>query len=174
MNQLKQIKDFPGYFVSNDGYIYSNHYGYLRQMKTHRDKDGYVKISLWKNNKGQIKSVHRLVAEAFIPNPENKPQVNHKNGIKNDNRIENLEWTTASENIIHSFRVLKRKPSRIGKTGKNCPFARIILQVKDDKIIAEFYGAVEASRQTGITHQSINLCCKGKAKTAGGYQWKYK
>lgn len=133
-------------------------------------KTGYLKVSLL----NKTRSVHRLVAEAFIPNPENKPQVNHKNGIKTDNRVQNLEWVTRVENIRHSFSILHRQASGKGMFGKNSKNSKIVLQIKDNKIIAEFYGCNEAERETGIKSRSISAVCCGRRKTTGGYFWKYK
>lgn len=175
MNYLKEIKDFPGYFVSDVGDVYSYKYGTLKKRNTIVNKrTGYVLVVLCKNNKAQTKTVHRLVAQAFINNPDNKPEVNHKNGIRNDNRVENLEWATNSENQLHSFKILGRKPTWLGKCGKNNPRSKIIQQIKNGKIIAEFYGAREAEKLTGTCYVCIINCCNGKLKTAGKYQWKYK
>lgn len=176
-----QIKDFPDYYITDTGDVYSRqtHYnpnGRIKKLKPWVNKYGYKFVDLVKNGKKTHKSVHRLVAEAFIPNPKNKPQINHINGIKADNRVENLEFCTCSENITHTFRVLHRpKPVGMsGKFGKDCPLSKIVFQIKDGKIIDEFYGISQAGRETGINFRYISSCCLGKRKQAGGYQWKYK
>lgn len=177
MSKVFPIKDFSGYYVTELGDVYSRKGdGRFRKLKPQNHSNGYIFVTLSNNKEVKQKSVHRLVAEAFIKNPENKSQVNHKNGDKKDNRVENLEWCTPSENLKHSYSVLGNKGSMFGKHGKNCPLSKKILQIKDGKVIAEFYGSVEASQKTGIIKSRIIGCCLGYygCKTAGGYQWKYK
>lgn len=170
---LEKITGFYGYYVSDTGDVYNANYwrsGDLHILKPQKQANGYLTVCLYKNKKGYIKSIHRLVAETFIPNPYNKPQVNHKNGIKTDNRVENLEWVCASENQRHRFDVLNKH----NKKGKDNSCSKIVLQIKNDKIISVFYGTQEAQRKTGVKQQGISACCLGKRKTAGGFKWVYK
>lgn len=176
------IKDFPEYYVTNTGDIYScqifhNPDGRIRKLKFTETKDGYLRVSLSDSeHKKHLRLVHRLVAEAFIPNPEHKSDVNHIDGNKQNNYISNLEWTTRSENILHAYRKLRKKPNcpNTGKIGKESTRALVIQQIKDGKIVAEYYGAREASRKTGIGIRSIYQCCSGRSKSGYGYQWQYK
>lgn len=179
MSKIAKIKDFPDYYITDIGDVYSvnyNHTGRIQKLKPKKDKDGYLCIQLRSNKKPSSVRIHRLVAEAFIQNPDNKPQVNHKNGIKQDNRASNLEWVTGSENVRHAYIVLDRKRPQVwlGKFGKDNPKSKMVFQIKDGKIIAEFCGASEATRKTGVARSGICFCCEGKRKKAGGYEWKYK
>ena len=148
-------------------------------FKIQKNKCGYNYVLLTKNYNRKHKTVHRLVAEAFIPNPENKPQVNHIDGDKNNNRVDNLEWCTASENEIHAYKYLNKpkKNGSKGKFGKDNAKSKIVLQIdkNTNKILNKYYGISEAERITGIANQQISKCClKRKGSyTAGGYIWRY-
>ena len=166
---LKEIKGFPNYFVSNYGEVYSkticsrNKYGDLKKLKFCIDTTGYPFVNLHKDKKTFKKHIHRLVAEAFIPNPDNKSDVNHINGNRADNKVENLEWNTRSENIKHSYRMLGRKPANM----------KAVLQIKDGVIIAEFCSTSEACRHTGIPFKQVQNSCR-LGRKAHAYYWKYK
>lgn len=180
MVKALRIKGAPDYYITDTGDVYTRKYHYtqnpnnrFKKLKPSKRRDGYLYIWLYHGDKKISHLVHRLVAETFIPNPENKPQVNHKNGDKTNNRVQNLEWCTAKENMQHAFIVLHRKGSYLGKTGEKDCKSHIILQIKNAKQIAIFYGCGEASRETGINRGNINSCCNGRRKFAGGYEWKY-
>lgn len=174
-----RVKNFSDYYITDVGTVYSrnmyrNPFGRIRKLHLTQDKDGYLIATLNHNNKEKKCRVHRLVAEAFIPNPEHKPQVNHKNGIKTDNRVENLEWATQSENMQHRYKVLKQPGTMTGKKGKNNPNSKIVLQIKNSVIIAKFYGLQEMHKKTGFSAGAVSQCCNGKTPHVHGYQWKYK
>ena len=178
-----QIKGFPDYYVTDSGYIYSrlsnkynNKNGRIKKIRPQISPSGYLHLCLCKNGKTYNQRVHRLVAQAFIPNPENKPHVNHIDGDKTNNCVENLEWVTASENMQHAYHIIKTAHSPKywkGKFGRENPHSKIVLQIKNNKIIGKFYGAKEAQRATGILRSSITSCCLNTQKTAGGFQWCY-
>lgn len=99
--EYKPVVGFEGYIVSSEGEVFSLKLGTKTKRKATNCSKGYARMDLYGNGKRSSLKVHRIVAQAFLPNPENKPQVNHINSVRDDNRLENLEWVTASENTIH-------------------------------------------------------------------------
>lgn len=177
MNEIwKTVTVNCDYEVSNLGNIRSNKCKKPRTLKPFRrgcekkdehNRGCYLSVRLSKNGVEMDYAVHRLVAMAFIPNPKNLPQVNHKNGIRNDNRVENLEWCDNSYNIWHSYNVLGDKNNK----------ERAVIQYnKAGDFICEYESINEASHKTSICSNSIAEVCIRKSfrKTAGGYIWRYK
>lgn len=110
---MKEIKDFSGYFITEDGRVFSyikkspnggiiDYTRTPKELKPNYNNKGYCRINLYNNGKMIKKSIHRLVAETYIPNPDNLPQVNHKDENKTNNHVSNLEWVTSHQNTIHS------------------------------------------------------------------------
>lgn len=171
MGKIKSVKPYT------KGGIYSGKQRRETILKTGINGSGYFVVSLYKKLVKKTFILHRVVALTFIPNPENKPQVNHKNGNKLDNRVENLEWNTISENQKHSFRIGIRKPSitMAGRSGEKSPTSKRVNQFdKEGKLVASFVSAKEAGQKMKLDNSQISAACRsiGK-KTAGGYIWKY-
>ena len=164
----KDIKGYEGlYKVSNQGNVISINNG--RNVKREANLKGYRIINLWKNGIGKMFRVHRLVAKAFIPNPEGKPCIDHINGNRSDNRVENLRWVTNKENQNNPITKNKFK-NRKGK-----PHHEIqIEQVKNGVVIKIHQSINSAARELNITASNISAICRGKGKSYKGFGWRYK
>lgn len=189
-------KDIPGYEglyqVSDQGRVRSldrivahSRYGFQslkgRILRQHKNGDGYFQIGLNKDSHRKRYRTHRLVAQTFIPNPNSKPEVDHINTKRDDNRIENLRWATLKENQNNSLTQKKRSDSMkgdkhpmYGKLGKTNPNSKPVYQVSmDGNIIRKWNALSEAERQTGTDESSISRCCQGKLNSSGGFRWIY-
>lgn len=179
--EWKDIKGYEGHYqVSNYGRIKSfaiNKGMYVKILKYVPDKDGYNRIGIY--NKGKMKnfSVHRLVAKAFIYNPNNYPVVNHINGIKTDNRVNNLEWCTIKHNTKESYRLGLQRPPHLGRFGKNHPASKQVYQIdkKTNQVIKKWDSFANIKRELKFKSvTSIIECCRNnRYKTAYGYIWRY-
>ena len=150
------IPGFDNYEVSTEGHVRDKRTGVLR--KEYENDDKYLMVWLENGLTKKKFRVHILVARVFIPNPEGKPEVNHKNLNRQDNRVENLEWTTHKENMEHSFKSNKSRNSNKAKKVK-C--------VETGKVFESYR---EAATSIGVTKDQISRAVKNKRK-AGGYTW---
>ena len=166
-------KDVPGYEgfykVSNTGKVLSTIKNII--MRPHKN-NGYERVELHKNGKFFKFFVHRLVAQAFIPNSDNKPVVDHINTIRDDNNVSNLRWVSVSENINNENTLKKHRTPHTKEWCENIKDSlskQPIICVETGKI---YKSQMEASRITGIPQPNIHKVIKGKRNTAGGYHWK--
>lgn len=175
----KDIKDYEGlYQVSNWGRVKS-----LKRMdrlgrvvpeqilKPAKDKDGYLIIRLSKDGKPKTFKVHRLVSEAFIPNPDNLPIVNHRDEAKTNNHVENLEWCDYKYSVDYGTR-----NERIAKANRNGKLSKLVYQYTiDGEFVREWPSINEIQRQTGWSFGNISACCCGYKgfKSAYGFRWSF-
>ena len=186
----KDIEGYEGYQISNFGRVrsldrYDGRGWWIkgRILKPIMDKKGYLNVGLSKNNQRKIFKVHRLVALHFIPNIENKPEIDHINTIKIDNTVflnedgsvnydkTNLRWVTPKENSNNPLSIVNKSESKKGI--KNHRHQPVLQYDKDGNFIREWDTMTEAETTLNITHK-IHYVCQGKRKTCGGYIWKYK
>ncbi len=166
--EWKEIKGYEGkYIISNFGEVISlprtkqNHtkQQYVEPKEIRKiinNKNGYVYVQLWKKSSYKNIRLHKLVAQAFIPNPNNYPQINHIDGNKTNNRADNLEWCTASHNLLHAYKLgLANNDKRKIKIGQYS---------MDGKLLKTFNSLTEASKLTGVNMQKISLCINNKYK----------
>ena len=181
MEVWKKIKGYDNYLINNDGDIFSLNKNKI--LKTPKGKNGYFIANLY--NKGKIRTVcvHKLVAETFIKNNNHYPCINHIDGNKLNNRVENLEWCTYSHNTKEAFRLGLQTTwtgTKFGKEHPNYKFRgkwktqKPVAQYdKDNNLIKKFNSACEVERILNISMSHISECCKFKRKSAGGYIWRY-
>lgn len=156
-------KDIPNY----EGLYQVSNFGNVRNIKSNRIKtiyehNGYFKVSLCKNSKQLNYFVHRLVAEAFIDNPNNLPQVNHKDETRDNNSIDNLEWCTNEYNLNYGT-----YPQRI----LGISSIPVIQKTKTGEVIKVYTSSRQAERENGISRGRVSACLHGDKKFAGGYTW---
>lgn len=152
----KRIAGYEDYEISDTGLVRSLKRGGTRVLSPRKNgRNGYLFVSLCKEGKAKHIFVHRLVAEAFVPNPLGLETVNHKDEDKTNNQVSNLEWLTRGDNVRYSNDMPVLQFDRLGN------------------LVSRFPSLNEAARQTGIAAQSICSVCNGKRKTAGGYGWQF-
>lgn len=166
VNELGQIRTLKNSSIRKAGTI-------LKPQTS--KKNGYVYQMLYNEGKQKLLRLHRVVATAFLPNPDNLPQVNHKNGDKTDNRVENLEWCTQEENMLHAFRTGLEKPSdkqkrAIAETNKAKRKAVIF---KSEKYSQIFESVSKASEVTGLSTTTISRYCRGLRVENNNNEWSY-
>ena len=162
--QWVQIDEFPNYEIRADGTIRNKKTGRIKQHS--KGARGYPVVSFRKDGKMFLRTLHVVLARTFIDNPENKPQVNHIDGNKDNYALDNLEWCTSKENMMHA----RKNGLHISDGDK-----RTAQLSMDGEVIAIFKSASEASRVTGVGRCNITGVANGhtRQKSAGGYRWKY-
>lgn len=173
MERWKKVKGFPNYSVSDKGRVRDDKRDHIKARRV--DRRGYSDISLYDKGKEFHKKVHRLVAEAFIDNPEEKEFVNHIDGNKLNNSASNLEWVTCSENTQHAYATGLAKPHpTYGMLGKKNPNGgakgKPIYCYETDEV---YKSSADCARKLGIRDRGINDTLKGRQHSHRGYHFKY-
>lgn len=172
--EMKQIKDFEDYFITDDGRVYSNK---TKKYLKYNINKGYRCVTLLNNGKRKLAFIHRLVADYYIPNPENKPTVNHINHIRTDNRLENLEWATYPE---QNDEIWKERQSEAHKGQHSSPETEfkpttVYQYTLDGKLVKIWLGGgAEAERVGGYSKECISRVCLGKQEKHRKFKWSYK
>ena len=165
------IKGYEGvYEVSDKGRVKSIGYGKERILKPGRNTQGYLQFCLCKNGEKKMCLVHRLVAKTFIPNPDNLPEVNHKDENKENNSVHNLEWCSSKYNANFGTRT-----QRVSEKNINGKLSKPILQyTKSGEFVREWKSTHDIQRKLNYNNGNISKCCTGKRKSAYNFIWKFK
>ena len=170
MEEWRNIEGYEGlYQISNYGRVRSLKFGKERILKPGKSENGYLIIAIFKNGKGKMYLVHRLVAQAFINNTDNLPIINHKDECKTNNNVENLEWCDYIYN--NNYGTTKQRIADKLINGKRSK--KVFQFTLDGEFVAEYSSTMEVQRQTGYSQGHISQCCNGKRQTAYGYKWTY-
>lgn len=172
MIEFKTIAEFPNYLIGNNGEVYSKIRLREKRPTSNGSGKGYLYVDLYKNNERKRFFIHRLVAEYFIPNPQNKPFVNHKDGNPRNNDFSNLEWCTAVENVEHASKVIKTMHQYEKANLKRKKAIKMIDRYEGYEV-AEFTSIREAERTMGIASSNIVACLKGRQRYTKDYVWCY-
>lgn len=168
--QTIKAKKVGKYVVLSNGEVWNMRFNCnkpnIKKVKQCKQNSGYLRC--WIN--GKPVRTHRLIAECFLPNPNNLPQINHKNEIKTDNRVDNLEWCDCKYNNNYGTRNERAGISQINHPKKSKP---VYQYTKDGQFVAKYQSTKEIERQLGYKNQAISAYCRGKQKTAYGYFWSY-
>lgn len=160
----RDIEGYEGYQVSNLGRVKSLKFGKEQILKVKKDR--YLRIGLCKDGKQKFYMVHRLVALAFLPNPENLPEINHIDEDKTNNRVENLEWCDRKYNINYGSHNKRKSESQT-----NYPkFSKKVICVETGVI---YQSAMQVKRELGFSNGNISNACNGRCKSAYGFHWRY-
>lgn len=170
----KPVTGYEGlYEISNFGELKSLIKGKIKNASV--ASNGYCMTTLSKGGENKTVTIHSLVAMHFIKNPWKKPIVNHRNTIKTDNYIGNLEWATYSENILHAYKHKLRRAPSAGKFGKNHHRSRPIYQLTlTGDHVRDWDSISDAARELGIRGNGVQAVCAGVEKAFKGFIWKYK
>lgn len=168
----KDVSEFGDiYQVSNLGRIKNAKSDIILSQYINKARGGYHQVSFTYHGKHYTRYVHRVVAKAFIPNPDNLPEVNHKDENKSNNNVNNLEWCTSKYNIHYSGIPQKTIPYLIAYSNQ---LKKPVCQyTKDGVLVNKFDGVREAERVTGLYSNSISKCCLGKQEYVGNFIWRY-
>ena len=162
MSRVKIINDFKDYSITEDGIVVSfKRYPNGYSLKPKQDKDGYLTVTLREGNIPYVKKIHRLVAEAFIPNPLNFDMVNHKDNNVRNNNIYNLEWVDNRMNQLHSV------------STHNNTLCKKVCQYDNNVLVSTFNSVREVTRLLGYESSYISKVCRGERKQAYGFHWSY-
>lgn len=183
MKPIEEWKPIPNsvYLISNTGLVKDS---LTEELKVQYDNGtGYKFVTIKINNKFVNQYIHRLVAQVFIPNPDNLPEVDHIDTCRDNNVSTNLRWCNRSQNCCNILTNAKMSEAKLGdknpkvmlgRTGDKSPLSKTVLQLDlSGNVIKEWIGVREAARTLGINYGNLQQCCIGKRNSAGGFKWKF-